>query len=164
MNSLRLSCVSLAAFALAYMFSSAAHAEDPDTGVRLRVSVLSDGIGVAQGRDSEWVGTKGQGRSIRGIEIAIDEPIPDLGIRYRLHVGNLGDRGWMPGFFNGQGKCIQGITIELTGAAANQYQVLYQGSVGSRGDTDVYKDGFFCGTRGLGLDLESIVVVVKKRK
>jgi hypothetical protein len=154
-----------AALALASVFPPVAHAEDPETGVRLRLSVLADGIGLIHGRDSEWVGTKGQAKKITGLGITIDGPIGDLGIRYRFHVEGIGDTDWQTGFADFQGKRIEGIAIELTGAAAAQYEVLYQGHIAFHGDSEAaYKDGFFCGTRGESRRLEAIVVVVKKRK
>ena len=164
MRSLHLPCVLLAAFTLASVLPPSAHAEDPETGVRLRVTVKVNGMGKVSGRNGEWVGTKGQGQPIDGFEVALEEPIPDLGIRYKFHVGNIGDTEWMTGFADFRGRYIQGVAIELTGAAATAYEVLYQTHLDYTGDTEAFRDGFFCGTRGEGRNVQCVVVVVKRKK
>ncbi|MBI1831433.1 MAG: hypothetical protein HYR84_08285 [Planctomycetes bacterium] len=155
----------LLAVALAGSSVRSTEAIDPERGVRLEVRVRCDGIGIVHGREGEWTGTKGQSRSISGIQVKIDEPIAGLGIKYRLHVGFVGDTGWYDGAA-GFVEChngIQGIAIELTGPAADQFDVFYQAHVAYQGDTDIFSNGDFCGTRGLSRDIQSLVVVIKKR-
>ena len=140
------------------------HAENPKKGLQLAVTGKSDAFGTATGREAEWNGTRGLGKPLRGFAIKIDEPVEGLGIRYKGHFAGSGDSEWCE---NGQllerGTQLEGIVVELTGPAASKYRVQYQTHLAFLGDSDVFEDGEFCGTRGEGRRCEAIVIVVKRK-
>lgn len=168
LNALSAFCVALlAAVTAGGALPNKAHAIDPEKGVRLKIGVQARGIlGMINAREAEWAGTKGQSRPLMAFQVAIDEPIDGLGIKYRLHVGHIGDTDFAengaPLTYSGK-QTIQGISIELTGPAASKFTVLYQAHLGNKGDTEVYADGQFCGTRGESRDIQSLVIVVKQK-
>jgi len=105
-------------------------------------------------------GTTGRSYRLEGIRIAVDGA--DMGVKYRTHVQ---DFGWQPYVENnetsgtvGQSKRLEAIQIELTGNAANQYDVYYRVHAQDYGWLDWAKDGQMAGTEGLGKRLEAIQI------
>jgi hypothetical protein len=156
-----------AALALANVLLESARAEDDEDkspGISLRVKLRVDKVGIVLGRNAEWVGSDAP-HPIDAFELALDEPIPDLGVEYRFHTGNLGDCPvWRTGFVDFNGRYIQGISIRLTGNASSLYDVLYQCRIEDVGETRTHKNGAFCGTRGLGKNSLGFVIVVRPKK
>jgi hypothetical protein len=57
----------------------------------LEVLVHIRDIGDRGYREREWAGTKGESRRLEGFQIRILPPTPDLDLRYKAHVGGVGD-------------------------------------------------------------------------
>jgi uncharacterized protein YjdB len=53
---------------------------------------------------------------------------------------------------------LEGFAIKLVGIYAWQYNVFYQAHLQNFGDTGVYKNGEFCGTRGQARRVEALRV------
>ena len=117
-----------------------------------------------------FAGTRGQGLRLEGFQVDFDPPVAGLGMEYKR--GD--DIAWLPaGRFlgmRGSGRPMETFAIRLTGPLAGSYDVEYMAHVQNIGDqppvpsgefVTPYKNGAFCGTRGLAL--EGIRVRVMKK-
>jgi uncharacterized protein YjdB len=62
-----------------------------------------------------------------------------------------------------ESRRLEGFAIELTGAAATNYNVTYMAHLQNIGDTPFYQNGQFCGTRNQSRRVEGILVHVGPR-
>jgi hypothetical protein len=135
--------------------------------IGLEVLVHIGGIGDRTFSDREFAGTRGESRSLEGMQIRFKQPIPGLGIRYMGHLENKGDTPWVgEGEYvgsRGENRRLEGFAIELTGPEADRYQISYQGHFARYGDSNIMKNGEFCGLRGESLRLEALKVWIDRK-
>ncbi|MBB3455225.1 hypothetical protein FHT86_003524 [Rhizobium sp. BK313] len=131
---------------------------------RFTVLVHAQNIGDMTGTEGSWVGTKGRGLRLEGIQITGLTDVPNLSLQYMCHLQNIGDTPWYSeGQFcgtRGQSRRMEGFAIRLTGAPADEFDVSYQCHIAKQGDSQTFYNGQFCGTRGLGRSVESVDIVV----
>ena len=86
------------------------------------VLVRIEGKGDLHGDNGEYVGTRGEKKSMQGFSIAFPSRPPGLGLRYSAHVEGGGDLPWLKDgqFISMQNRRVEGFCIELTGAAMAQ--------------------------------------------
>lgn len=136
-------------------------------GQTLEVLVHLEGIGDLTYRENEFAGTRGQSRRLEGFQITIDPAVPGLGMRYMAHLQGTGDVPFVNGGqfvgTRGQSRRLEGFAIQLTGAAAANFNVFYMAHLQGSGDTGVFQNGQFCGTRGQSRRVEGILIRVEPR-
>jgi uncharacterized protein YjdB len=103
---------------------------------------------------------------LEGIDITVSGN-SNLGIQYTTHCQ---DYGWLPWSANGdmsgtegEGKRLEAIKIQLTGADKDKYDVYYRVHAANYGWLNWAKNGAAAGTSGLGYRLEAIQIVVVKK-
>lgn len=152
-----------AALALAALTGVGRAGDNETVGETLDVCVYPGDAGQYTGREAEWVGSRGQSRRLLGFKIGFRHAPANVGIRYRGHFENVGDTDWVSEgqvLTGGEGRRLEGFSIELTGKDAAKYNVLYQAHLENYGDTPVICNGLFAGTRGEGRRVEAISVIV----
>lgn len=136
-------------------------------GPALRVRAHLEGYGDRMGRESEFIGTRGEYRRLEGFQIEIATPVPNLSLQYMAHLEGIGDTPMVPeGNFvgtRGQHRRLEGFTIELTGSAAGNYNLFYLAHLQGIGDTPLMTGGNFCGTRGQSRRVEGILVRIEPK-
>lgn len=112
--------------------------------------------------NGEMSGTSGQSKRLEAMCIKLENI--DGGIEYRTHVQ---DYGWMNWVSNGaasgtsgESKRLEAIEIQLTGNAANTYDVYYRVHAQNFGWLDWAKNGTSSGTAGFAYRLEAIQIVL----
>ena len=117
----------------------------------------------AQKADGEVSGTSGKALRLEAIKIKLGDSI-DGGITYATHVQDI---GWQSFVQNGQlsgtsgkAKRLEAIQINLTGNAANQYDVYYRVHAQHFGWLGWAKNGQSAGTAGYSYRLEGIQIVL----
>lgn len=113
--------------------------------------------------DGEMSGTSGQYLRLEGIKIYLGDSI-DGGIAYATHVQTYGwqsyvSNGQLSGT-SGQSKRLEAIRMNLTGNAANQYDVYYRVHAQHFGWLGWAKNGQSAGTAGYSYRLEAIQIVL----
>lgn len=110
--------------------------------------------------DEAISGTVGESRRMEAIQIGIRGV--SGGVTYQVHVQN---NGWMDWKSNsqtagttGESKRMEAIRIKLTGAAAQQYNIVYRVHVQNIGWMDWVKNGETAGTTGRSLQIEAIQI------
>ncbi len=111
--------------------------------------------------DGAMSGTSGESKRLEGIEIRLNRNI-NGGIRYRTHVQTYGWQDWrgdgsMAGT-SGESKRLEAISIELTGEAAERYDVYYRTHVQKFGWMGWAKNGELSGSAGFSYRLEGIEI------
>lgn len=111
--------------------------------------------------DGQTMGTTGRNLPMEAIEITV-ENVENLGIEYQAHVSNI---GWMKSVSDGQtagttGRALsmEAIRMNLTGEAADQYDLYYRAHVTNYGWLDWAKNGEAAGTQGYAYTLQAIEV------
>ena len=108
-------------------------------------------------------GTSGKAKRLEAIQIRLGRNI-NGGVRYKTHVQTFGWQNWVSNGTtsgtSGLGKRLEAIQIELTGQAAQQYDIYYRVHVQSYGWLDWAKNGLMSGTSGLAKRLEGIQIVL----
>jgi len=136
-------------------------------GPALNVLVHLQGLGDRVFRENEFAGTRGQARRLEGFQLRINPPVAGLSMRYMAHLQGLGDVPFVnEGQFvgtRGQARRLEGFAIQLTGAAAANFNVFYMAHLQGTGDTAVFRNGQFCGTRGQARRVEGILVRIEPR-
>jgi len=135
-------------------------APQPDT-VGLEVIVQLQAGERQRFRNGEWAGTKGIKRGLEGFSLRIVPPVRDLSLRYRGHFQGAGDLGFVnEGEFliPDEPRRLEGFNIELTGHAAEKYDICYLAHLEGWGDTRISKNGSFCGTQKESRRVEAIKV------
>lgn len=118
--------------------------------------------------DGATAGTTRQSKRLEGISIRMNDAV-EGGIRYRTHVQSYGWQGWrsdgqIAGTV-GEAKRLEAIRIELTGEAANTYDVYYRVHSQTFGWMAWTKNGQSAGTEGMRKRLEAIeIVLIPKNK
>ncbi len=115
----------------------------------------------------EYLGLRGQAKSVEGIQVNFSPAVPGLGLEYMVHMQGLGDSAWMPaGWFagtRGQNRPIEGLAFRLTGPEAWRYDVDYMVSMRNAGDTVWVTNGTFAGSRGQARPIDGYAVVIRRR-
>ena len=113
--------------------------------------------------DGTMSGTSGKAKRLEAIQIRLGRNI-NGGVRYKTHVQTFGWQNWVSNGTtsgtSGLGKRLEAIQIELTGQAAQQYDIYYRVHVQSYGWLDWAKNGQMSGTSGLAKRLEGIQIVL----
>lgn len=124
-------------------------------------------IGDLNGRDSTWVGTKGNSLRLEGFSISPKGTTPGLEIEYMCHLQDIGDTNWKkaPDFCGtrGQGRRLEGFAIRVVGPSASAYDVSYQCHIENEGDSQTYSNGQYCGTRGRSMRAEAMLITLTKK-
>ena len=117
----------------------------------------------AEKADGEVSGTSGQSLRLEAIKIKLGSSI-DGGLTYATHVQDI---GWQSFVSNeqlsgtsGQSKRLEAIKINLTGNAANQYDIYYRVHAQNFGWLGWAKNGQSAGTAGYSYRLEAIQIVL----
>lgn len=117
----------------------------------------------AEKADGEVSGTSGQSLRLEAIKIKLGSSI-DGGLTYATHVQDI---GWQSFVSNGQlsgtagqSKRLEAIKINLTGNAANQYDIYYRVHAQNFGWLGWSKNGQSAGTAGYSYRLEAIQIVL----
>lgn len=136
-------------------------------GPALRVRAHLEGYGDAMGRESEFIGTRGEYRRLEGFQIEISGAVPNLTLHYMAHLEGIGDTSWVPeGNFvgtRGEHRRLEGFAIELRGSAAGNYNLFYLAHLQGLGDTPLMTGGDFCGTRGQSRRVEGMLVRIEPK-
>ena len=117
----------------------------------------------AEKADGEVSGTSGQSLRLEAIKIKLGSSI-DGGLTYATHVQDIGwqsfvSNGQLSGT-SGQSKRLEAIKINLTGNAANQYDIYYRVHAQHFGWLGWAKNGQSAGTAGYSYRLEAIQIVL----
>lgn len=117
----------------------------------------------AEKADGEVSGTSGQSLRLEAIKIKLGSSI-DGGLTYATHVQDIGwqsfvSNGQLSGT-SGQSKRLEAIKINLTGNAANQYDIYYRVHAQNFGWLGWAKNGQSAGTSGYSYRLEAIQIVL----
>lgn len=117
----------------------------------------------AEKADGEVSGTSGQSLRLEAIKIKLGSSI-DGGLTYATHVQDIGwqsfvSNGQLSGT-SGQSKRLEAIKINLTGNAANQYDIYYRVHAQNFGWLGWSKNGQSAGTAGYSYRLEAIQIVL----
>ena len=115
--------------------------------------------------DGTTAGTTGLSKRLEGIRISLND-IPG-GIRYRTHVQSYGWMAWkendqIAGTI-GESKRIEAIQIELTGEAADLYDVYYRVHSQSFGWMAWTGNGQSAGTEGMRKRIEAIEILLTEK-
>ncbi len=141
----------------------------------LKILVHLQGIGDLVFQEDELAGTRDESRRLEGFQIEFVPPVLDLGMRYMAHLENIGDVNFVDqGTFigtRGESRRLEGFAVELTGSKASGFDVFYSAFLGTStfgigggvGDTPIFSNGQFCGTRGEGRILSGIKVDIRRR-
>ena len=62
----------------------------------------------------------------------------------------------------GQGRALEGFAARLSGVDGLLYRVRYTARLAGLGDTAVYEDGQYCGTRGQNRGAEGVTIWIEK--
>ena len=141
----------------------------PDVSTRYTTHVQSYGWQGDAWNYNTWfqngtmAGTSGKAKRLEAIKLCV-EGNDDLGIQYTTHCQTY---GWLPwssdGEMNGtsgEAKRLEAIKIQLTGKAADKYNVYYRVHAQSYGWLGWAKNGECAGTAGYAKRLEGIQIVV----
>lgn len=117
----------------------------------------------AEKADGEVSGTSGQSLRLEAIKIKLGSSI-DGGLTYATHVQDIGwqsfvSNGQLSGT-SGQSKRLEAIKINLTGNAANQYDIYYRVHAQNFGWLGWSKNGQSAGTAGYSYRLEAFQIVL----
>lgn len=117
--------------------------------------------------NGEMSGTTGQSKRLEGIEIKLENPEYDGGIRYKTHVQTYGWQKWMENGAmagtTGQSKRLEAIQMELTGEMAEHYDVYYRVHSQTFGWMGWAKNGQLAGTAGYSKRLEGIEICLVEK-
>ncbi|MBE6464502.1 MAG: hypothetical protein E7003_04190 [Eggerthellaceae bacterium] len=108
----------------------------------------------------ELAGTTGEGLRLEALSISLGEASGS--VEYRAHVSNVGWQDWVSdgqiGGTTGQGNAIEALQIQLSGEAADSYDVYYRVHSANKGWLGWAKNGEYAGTAGYGLQAEAIEI------
>jgi|GEM_PF-4365700 len=117
----------------------------------LSLSVYLDGLGEVSCDDDGWCGTIGESRRLEGFRIKRLNIGGNIELLYMANIEGE-DTAWLnEGQFCGsreEDKKLQGFAVRLEGADEDMYDVLYQAHESGKGDSRIFKNGEFAGTRG----------------
>jgi uncharacterized protein YjdB len=112
-------------------------------------------------------GSDRESKRVEGFAIRLGQGSAPVDLRYMAHLEEIGDTGWKHlGEFigtRGKGLRLEGFAIEVTGDAADRYDVYYTAHLRDDGNTGWHKNGQFCGTRGQFQRVESIAVYLAEK-
>ncbi len=115
--------------------------------------------------DGKSGGTSGRSLRVEGIRIKLQNA--SGGIRYKTHVQKIGWQDWVSNGdvsgTTGRSLRLEAIVIELTGDAADQYDVYYRSHVQRLGWLQWAKNGEKSGSSGLSYRMEAIQVRLVKK-
>ncbi|MCD8109541.1 MAG: family 78 glycoside hydrolase catalytic domain [Clostridiales bacterium] len=111
--------------------------------------------------DGNLSGSTGDSQALYRLRVILNTQTSG-GIRYSTHVSTYGWRDWC---YNGEvdsvtDKMIQAVKIELTGSAADTWDIYYRVHCQTYGWLDWAKNGEAAGTAGLSKRLEAIEIVL----
>ena len=154
-------------------------AEHPETGSRgfckaysdsnLQYSAHVQNIGdMANVSNGQIQGTTGKGLRMEGITITLDTSDPDVldgSIRYCTHIQNIGWQEWKEnGEYSGtkgQSYRLEAIKIQLTGEAADYYDIYYRTHVQNIGWMGWAKNGEAAGSQSCSYRMEAIQISLR---
>lgn len=154
-------------------------AEHPETGSRGFYKAYSDGnlqysahvqnIGdTANVSNGQIQGTTGKGLRMEGVTITLDTSDPDVldgSIQYCTHIQNIGWQEWKEnGEYSGtKGKSyrLEAIKIQLTGKAADYYDIYYRTHVQNIGWMGWAKNGEAAGSQSCSYRMEAIQISLR---
>ncbi|MBQ6395848.1 MAG: L,D-transpeptidase family protein [Atopobiaceae bacterium] len=129
--------------------------------LQLRAHVQDVGWMVWAG-DGAVIGTTGRSLRLEAFQAKLNNNEVEGGIRYMGYVQGSGWQSWVSnggtGGSVGKGNRVEAIKIELTGEAADLYDIYYRVHVGEIGWMAWTKNGEIAGPAGVGLRVESMQV------
>lgn len=115
-------------------------------------------------------GTVGASKRLEAIKIFVEDYSYDLDVEYQTHIQNIGwekeaGQGLKSAFelsgTSGMSYRLEGIKINLTGADADKFDIIYRTQIENVGwETEWKKNGEMSGTEGQSLKLEAIVIKI----
>lgn len=101
--------------------------------------------------------------SVESIKLSINNPLKGIGIRYKVHIQNIGWTNW---FYNGSqagtpgsGLKIEAVKVELTGFTGG-YGILYKTNVERYGWTTYSGNGSLSGTTGYSRGIQGLLIQI----
>lgn len=127
----------------------------------LQYRTYVESLGWGQYASEGASGSEGKSLRMEAIEMKLLNH-PGSGVKYSVHIQNIGWQeykadGITAGAMN-QSKRIEAIKIELTGSAADEYDIYYRGHVQNFGWLDWTKNGHASGSEEYAYRLESVEV------
>ncbi|MCI6675660.1 MAG: S8 family serine peptidase [Clostridiales bacterium] len=118
-------------------------------------------------QEGMMAGTKGKSLRVEAIEIKGNDFPLESAITYRAHIQNIGWQSWvkngeMAGT-KGRSLRVEAMEIRLTGALADQYDIVYRAHVQNIGWQNWVKNGEMAGTKGKSLRVEAIEIKLAKK-
>ncbi len=108
-------------------------------------------------------GSEGRNYRMEALTVNIDSSY-SLGVKYRTHVQNIGWQNWVRdgqvAGTTGQALRIEAVELQLTGSAAQYFDIVYRVYIEGKGWSDWAKNGEMAGTTGNWLRLEAIQIKV----
>lgn len=112
--------------------------------------------------DGETGGTEGLAKRMEAVTISLADSKYAKNLRYKTHVQTYGWQNWVSGGqqagTTGLAKRLEAIQVELTGEAAQKYDVYYRVHAQTYGWLDWAKNGAPAGTEGLAKRLEAVQI------
>ena len=154
-------------------------ADHPETGSRgfyktyansnLQYSAHVQKIGdMSNVSNGQIQGTTGKGLRMEGVTITLDTSAPDVldgSIRYCTHIQNIGWQEWKEnGEYSGtkgQSYRLEAIKIQVTGKAAEYYDIYYRTHVQNIGWMGWAKNGDAAGTQNCSYRMEAIQISLR---
>jgi uncharacterized protein YjdB/beta-lactamase superfamily II metal-dependent hydrolase len=134
----------------------------------LQITSNIQGIGVVEGIEQDWIGTKGQNKRLEAFTINITDDTLDLNIEYMCNLESTGDTEWLSEGdmcgTTGEERRLEGFAIRLGGDDADKYDVEYKCHIEGLGESEIKADGQFCGTKGESKRIEAIWVDIVPTK
>jgi len=116
--------------------------------------------------DGATAGTHGRSLRLEGIKLSLGNKVTG-GVSYQTHVQNVGWQGWKSNGelsgTEGQSLRLEAIQIQLTGEAADTYDVYYRVHAQNIGWMGWAKNGEYAGTAGYAYRLEAIQIQLIKK-
>ncbi len=152
--------------------NAAISAEDVKSNAKVSYSVHGENYGWSGGvmSSGQTAGQTGKGLRLEALKISIPEITAlggNSGVSYQTHSSNLGwtgfkENGAVSGT-EGQGLAVQAVQIQLTGRAAQLYNIYYRVHIANYGWLDWTSNGNPAGSTELNLQAEAIEIVVSPK-
>lgn len=118
-------------------------------------------------KENSITGTTGRGLAMEAFKATLGDLDGDVSLEYRAHVANIGwqnyvKEGQVAGTV-GQSRQMEAISMRLTGANKDDYDIYYRTHVQDYGWLDWAKDGQDAGTVGYSKRIEAVQVQIVKK-
>ena len=101
---------------------------------------------------------------MNSFSIQFVSPTPDLSIEYQIYIQGSGLSAWFPAGYSAGSPIddieTNGIAIKLVGTARDKYSVSYRVSNKTVGDSNICRDGVYCGRIEKSIAMAGIFVSI----